>query len=111
MTMSETYRTFNEWKNRGYGVIKGEKSHKLDENNIALFGGYQVVPLPVYKNEDELRWKNNIAVHEIIRERSMCGDKFAAMSCELDRIGQCYGISDSINYGDDYDACDDMEAF
>jgi hypothetical protein len=110
MTTNE-YRTFNGWKDCGYGVIKGEKSHKRNEDNIALFSDSQVVLLPVYKNEDELRWENNVAVQEMLRERSMGGDKFAAMSCELDRIGERFGISDSINYGDDYDACDDMEAF
>lgn len=104
-------KTFDEWKKMGYGVKKGEKSEHRNESNQALFTEDQVISLPVYKNEDELRWENNIAVQELLRERSMSGDRFAAMCCELDRIGQPFGISDIINYGDDYDACDDFEAF
>jgi hypothetical protein len=107
----KTFRTFSEWKERGYGVIKGEKSSQRNENGVCVFSEDQVISLPVYKNEDELRWENNINVQEMIRERSMCGDRFAAMCVDLDRLGHRYGVDWMINYDDRYDACDDFEAF
>lgn len=108
--------TFNEWREHGYGVKKGEKSSHRNVKNEALFTDKQVVSLPVFKNEDELRWENNVAVQDMLRKRAMVGDKFAAMSCDLDRIGSRFGIDGIVNYGDEgcrpiYDACDDMEAF
>jgi hypothetical protein len=40
------YLTFDEWKEKGFGVLKGEKSHKRNSNDIAVFSDKQVKRLP-----------------------------------------------------------------
>ena len=107
----KTFRTFNEWKERGYGVIKGEKSHKRDENGVCVFSEDQVVALPVYKNEDELRWENNRNVQKMIQDLAIKGNRCAAMTVELDRLGSPFGVDWMINYDDSYDAYEGFEAF
>lgn len=37
-----TYRTFNEWRSLGFGVIKGQKSYKRDAKGQAVFSSEQV---------------------------------------------------------------------
>ncbi len=40
--MSE-YHTFKEWRELGYGVRKGEKSHRINQDQQAVFSDKQVM--------------------------------------------------------------------
>jgi hypothetical protein len=46
------YFTYNEWKSKGYYVIKGQKSHKRNETGVAVFSLEQVEP----ELEENLDW-------------------------------------------------------
>ena len=39
------YRTFDEWSQRGYKIIKGSKARKINIKDQYLFGSDQVVKL------------------------------------------------------------------
>lgn len=43
------YLTFNEWRSFGYGILKGEKSHKRNKNNECLFSEKQVRKINIRK--------------------------------------------------------------
>ena len=54
-----TYKTFNEWKALGLCVRKGEKSHKRDLCDRALFSGKQVrEPKLFFINKSQLTEEN-----------------------------------------------------
>ncbi len=42
--MSE-YHTFKEWRELGYGVRKGEKSHRINQDQQAVFSEKQVIKI------------------------------------------------------------------
>ncbi|QDP62324.1 MAG: hypothetical protein Unbinned8472contig1000_24 [Prokaryotic dsDNA virus sp.] len=44
-----TWKTFEEWKEEGYSVIKGEKSVLRDPDGVCLFNEGQVQETDYYK--------------------------------------------------------------
>ena len=57
-------RTYKEWQELGYGVIKGEKS-KVRKNGICYFDETQVLNIKEYY-QDQMRIRNNKMVDELI---------------------------------------------
>ena len=51
----DIFKTFNEWKELGLCVRKGEKSFKRDYDGIALFSGLQVNnPLLMFRDKNKI---------------------------------------------------------
>ena len=54
-TKKAGYRTFNEWSNAGYRIIKGSKSHSRNSDGVCLFHESQVmIPDEDLKRKDAI---------------------------------------------------------
>lgn len=51
-------RTFDEWKAKGYHVVRGEKAHRFREDGKALFSQKQVVKNDNFQNHGDGGWEN-----------------------------------------------------